>query len=959
VGAALRAGRGDELLDSAVSVEAEAGRELTFDPMQARLRSDRGAAAVEPGLYIVLQYDETAAQVSNTVVIAGFWLVIDGDYLVNGPAGPPDRVPPFAQEMLDGATEEVWWRNLKVLLAPDRSWRPVMVIEYLPHFAQRSSMPPPGVPNVEPEARELEEDDDHRETWLDIPAARAEPVWNEANAEWEKGADAWAHLPRDRSVIVVIRGLLTHNGTLHTGTYFLVPPDLLDPDASTAAIPLGTWFERALALKPIEFSDVERSGGDRHHLGAPLQLADGRVGFASSAWLTRGLSIWPARPSDITIGTLTDRVVQQRWIQQARLALMSSTAVLLFVLSFSYIVVLATMPQPATMVLPPEPARQPALSVCSAAYPEFIEEFRCQIAHLASSEDNGGSVPVCRDKSSRATGGKGIDLQATYCALRDRERDGRMAVISASEGANAAHFAASQACFNVLGHPYPYYLHDIKAGGFSKDGGGRAIGNPVAFLEDDALRIDPLKELVDELDEICDGYAERIASVVEGAIFATHIGAPYTSTRANESDPARLRRELFGIASVGMTDNNRACFQRGMSEGLSGTQLSTLCSDEPDAFVNKNQEKPIWVELGGEMDPDTASVVLRYAKHRFPKTNPKTDELWSCHLALASDQLMVAGDRTGRWEIPVPVPSDYRVQGAGVTMQLTFDAFWWATEGSTDPKFGHCWPVVRKRLSGYRPVHPLLSELNPEGWPSEEQQLCGQICAAKYALKRSVNDSAWYTRDSDLAACLLLDSAGPDFDEGIGKLDLLRMPWNDDPQDWKTPDPAHVCAFNVIAQDLMPPIEGGYVVQERAGKEYAGETVAGSRIAGGTDGLAARYVTGLGRLESVTSAAACGNVATQCFTGLFLEVSGDSSVERYRWLDNWRRKVEDLKQLKRIEFTSRYPWCVGIRDYLVPERESAQFDTPCVAGVEEARLNAEQAFALLAIETGNAAEGAN
>lgn len=78
-----------------------------------------------------------------------------------------------------------------------------------------------------------------------------------------------------------------------------------------------------------------------------------------------------------------------------------------------------------------------------------------------------------------------------------------------------------------------------------------------------------------------------------------------------------------------------------------------------------------------------------------------------------------------------------------------------------------------------------------------------------------------------------------------------------------------------------------------------------------------------------------------------LEVAGNREVERYRWKDQWAKRIEELKQMKRPDLASEYPWCVGIRDYLVPERESAQFDTPCVAGVEEARENAVVAFSLL------------
>ena len=37
-----------------------------------------------------------------------------------------------------------------------------------------------------------------------------------------------------------------------------------------------------------------------------------------------------------------------------------------------------------------------------------------------------------------------------------------------------------------------------------------------------------------------------------------------------------------------------------------------------------------------------------------------------------------------------------------------------------------------QNVSRYEPVHPLLADLEPEGWPTDEQQLCGQVCAAYF-----------------------------------------------------------------------------------------------------------------------------------------------------------------------------------------------------------------------------------
>jgi hypothetical protein len=240
----------------------------------------------------------------------------------------------------------------------------------------------------------------------------------------------------------------------------------------------------------------------------------------------------------------------------------------------------------------------------------------------------------------------------------------------------------------------------------------------------------------------------------------------------------------------------------------------------------------------------------------------------------------------------------------------------------------------------------LLGELEPDGWPTDEQQLCGHICAAGLNIKRSPNDSQWVTRELDLEQCVIRTS-GPDKDMGTGRLDVLRLPWNEAKRgEWVEPKLEHVCAFNVVAQDLMPPLEEGYVISGRAPKEFVGEMALGSRIVGGLGGLAARYVKGLAfaRRDSVSSVSACGHVATQCFTSVLLEVTGDKDVERYRWLEEWKRRIEDMQDWKRGKLASEYPWCVGLKGYLMPERETAQFDAPCVSGVAEARGRAEAAI---------------
>jgi hypothetical protein len=912
----LRQGRGEELIES-------------------------GATGVDPGLYILVQH----AGEGSRPVIAGFWVVIPGEYLTAGPLGPPDRVPPYARELLDAATEEVWWQNLEVNLSKDGVWRPLVILEWPSHIAGRSALAPPGVPFEEEEAADglLEE----RETWLEAvdPLGLGAQRTDIPSMTYDKELDRYEGLEGQRSLIVIVRGSLRHDGRLHQGSYFMIPPEMYE-DGTPRPLSLDDWMVASHDMVQADVEAIEPTEDERHQLGKPLQLFGDRVGFHASGWLTRNLGIWPARPSDVAIGTLTDRVVQQKWIAQARLALMSSLVVLTLVLSFSAIVQFLTRPVPEPMKPPPPPAPQPALSVCSADYQEFVEEFRCQLEHLAYREDDGGTAPVCGDLgSSERYIDSGVDLQPIYCALLDRERDGWKAGLGGSERANFGLFAAAQACFNVLGHPYPYRLREVGR----ETGGGRVIGDPMLFLEDEELSIRPLVQAADELAEACDGYRERVEARIEGAMFATHVGEPLADNPAGDSDAAKLRRAMLFKAMSSATSDVQACFTRGMKEGMVGERYVGLCVDGEDRLDVRAGRSKIWRKLDGAV-PITGDVTLvgRYSDSRYAKPGTKVSTLWQCHLGLEAAEELVLGERTGAWEIPIPTPDDYNIRGSGAFTQLTLDA---ALRGFAEQGVdaGVCWQVVARRLSAYKPVHPLLADLDAEGWPSEEQQLCGQICAAGFGIRRSINDSEWVTRDRDLEQCVL-HKPGPTDDMGRGRLDALRLPWNEAQRGrWVDPTTAQVCAFNVVAQMLMPEVEGGYIIEAAAPKEFAGETVAGSRIAGGLLGLAGRYVPGLAfaRRDSVSSTAACGHVATQCFTSLLFEVTGDKTVERYRWRDEWFKRTEAITAYKRGELAETNPWCVGVSDYLMPERESAQFDTPCVKGVEEARRRTEMAIALL------------
>ena len=75
------------------------------------------------GLYLIFQDDEVGFP-----KLAGFWVVFGPNYLAEGVQGAPDRDPPYAADMLDALTEEVWWRNLATTGAK-KAWYPILLFE--------------------------------------------------------------------------------------------------------------------------------------------------------------------------------------------------------------------------------------------------------------------------------------------------------------------------------------------------------------------------------------------------------------------------------------------------------------------------------------------------------------------------------------------------------------------------------------------------------------------------------------------------------------------------------------------------------------------------------------------------------------------------------------------------------------------------------------------------------------
>lgn len=923
----------------------------------------------EPGLYILLRGPEGSP---DSLAIAGFWVVFGANYLDEGTLGPPDKHPPYANGLLEAATEEVWWRTLRVDSETPGSWRPLIVLEWLEPLAVRSALSPPGIPGSAGEdgAGGATGEDG---VWLDELEPELVDAWDD---EWEPKAPRKQIITRGgsrlggsaqhanvgkRSVLAVVRGELAFDRTLHRGSFHLLPVSTFTEGAT-----VDEWVDAALKA-PVP---ADESQPDPHALSAPITLPAGRTGFASSGWLTRGLDVWPPRASEVKGGVLTARVVRTKWKGQLMQAAVAMFTVLALVISLAVGVRLAAEPPLREVKVTPPPAPQPAMSVCSADHQPFVDEFRCQIEYLANTNEPFPAGKVCRDGRGAPVPSNGRNLQAAYCGLLDRAQDNWLGNRHESDKLwNFGHLAAAQACLNVLGEPYKYKQ--------SRRTEGHAVADPSKFLEDEALAISPLVELTEELEGACESYRVRVEGRIEGAVFATHVGGPLAEDYVREPEPSALRRLVVDQAMSSMGNDATRCFMAGVDAGLAGATYDTLCGD-PDPVDKKHNTRKIWRLLyGGGPQKGEASVITQYVHARFglgnadmpPRAIETSNELWQCHLALEGEYPHRVGARVSTlWDLTMPVPQNYNVNGAGIMTQLMFDAAMRRMGDGLDG--GVCWGLVRKRLSAYQPVHPLLGEVDDAGWPSVEQQVCGQVCAVAYRVAGLPEGAQWVTPYSDLDACTYLGPPSDSPDMGRGKLDLLRLPWNGAQRlGWQGIDPdlpkserdeiyrrltAGVCSFNLIAQDFLP-AEAGYIPGGRAPVQWAGETASGSGIAGGPEGLVTMAIEGMHRYGtgSSWSKGPCSYVATQCFTALMAEVMGPQTqntkrLEPYEWLDRWEARVREVSSRSARDLSTTHPWCAPLQPYLGVTQAMAQFDEPCRQGVEEARDHVKAALTTLA-----------
>lgn len=886
-----------------------------MDNLKTGKLRDISEGASRPGLYLIVHL------VKERRHLAGFWISFKEDYLSQGPAGPPDRSPPFIDDLLTAVTEQVWWVNLETWPRQGSSWTPIVVLEWPPALASRCTLPPPGSP--------LPEDDGG------MPNTVVDDWSQPSDTAKASGAtdDPMAQLPSRRSLLVLVRCKLTQTMATHRGEYQMLPLDHFP----AAAEPLATeqWLELAWNA-PIKAGKPP----PEHVLGSPLALPAGRVGFLLSGWLTRDLSIWPIVPMDIRPGVLGERDISNPITRKFVEAVTYTGGVILGTLALGLLVnVLAHPsfgPAPKTEAL----QAQPALATCSADHDLFIEELRCQVKHFA----DGGTMsePDCMDAPTSKAVPIDEDLQAAWCGLVDRPVDAKDFPDS-PRPIDLAEVAATRACFNVLRRPYRYDLS--KSPNYH-------LPDPVLFLDDPRLKIASLAEIVTGLHEQCARIRTRMERKVEGAVLATHVGVTEDGYK-NEAE--KLRKSMVSYATSAMhRKEEQKCFELGAKDGLlTARKVDEICEQSTNPIVGPAFK--VWGRLGSDVISNE-SVVKRYADARFGKApDPnKLDPLWQCYQDLETAKNPTSYMST--WSLNIPEPHTWSVQGGGVYSELALDSM--LRDIAAGKTVSTCWKVVANLLSPYQPLHPMLGPPTEGSWPSSEQQLCGQVCAVYYHVREAPASAGWSTPVEDLLTCLgpktqdgdqyvRRGAASPSltrYDEGF---DYLRMPWNapfgKDDDTWQTPDRSALCAFNLVAQGylsskenpvliegMQPPAWAGTLASRLTGKtNVSGDPGA---IAGGTDGAAYQAAVSLNSYGRAHSIANCGHVAAQCFAGRMLTVMQGKSP--HQWVNAWAADVAGLYQEQDVD-----PWCTLIQPFLA-ERGTAhegQLDYPCTQGVAATR----------------------
>lgn len=893
--------------------------------------ADFASTAADPGLYLI--WTDTPK-----VALVGFWLVLGNSWLDHGPAGPPDRSPPYVKDLLEALTEGVWWKALSVWPSSGNRWSPVVVLEWTPSLSARANVPPPGVlPPDRSRAHDAE-----RGQWLfeEDPRARA-PESSVSDAE---ASSVRADLPAQRALCTVVRGRMEKRARSHIATYEMVDPAALG--AADRLLDVDEWLSR-VGVAPT-LAEGEAAGS-----GEPVAGPGGRALFPLTGWLTRALEIWPPRPSDLRVGRLQERDVGGRWLAQAKEAGSVTASVLIGAAILAISVYLAARPQQRDAPPPTALDPQPSLSVCSSDHQAFMDELRCQLDHMAAGGD--AAARVCRDQGSLTPAAsleegarfrRTRDQRAEWCGLRDRALDGNIVVDEESPWAD---LAAARACFNVLGHPYNYE----RPSEVPNTRTGRPV--PSLLLDPSPLQIEPLRSVVDALDNACNELRPQWERRVEGAILATHVGVPAqeaADVQRQERESARLRLMAAAVAMEGLRPKEERCFRTGMDEGVGlGTTFETLCGAGLPATEATNAHA--WKALGAGDLGASGAAIEQYHRTRYPRADLPASDLWTCHTKLDG---FAAPTTTvpAAWGLSTPVPGRYDPNGAGVQSQIELDSTLRAQRTGTDA--GPCWTVMGRMLQRYEPVHPLLQPEDALAWPSPEQQLCGQVCAVRYQVRSSPQAGRWVSPREDLARCVSDAAALADTAFDRAQIDRLGLPWNGTERTgWQPPVADSICAFNLVAQGYLSTDAGSVLLDGLGPFAWAGETEVGSGIAGGPEGAAFRSAENLDSYGRSRSRTSCGFVASQCFVTGLMGVLGKPGAEPYQWRSGWGAWYADLVRARPQDLETSSPWCGLVHPFLprsgaLPE---GQLEYPCAKGVDDTRVAVEQVLQALTTAAAN------
>ena len=985
-----------------------------------RLRNTKNLKA---GLYLILG-DE-----GDFPKLVGFWVVFGKTFLEEGPKGAPDKDPPYAQEILEALTEEVWWKNYEVHPYANKVWNPIIILHWPSSLANRSQLAPPGLGLSSNEFAQSADVDLAPHSWLeryDSPSPSLEKV---SNAKEGRSSDEWAHLQPMRSLLLIIKAKMKHSRLAHKGEFHMIHPEHLGNPEEKTPIEFSQWLGAV-----VNQHEHAESSFDKHFLGQPLLLQNGNSAFPPSGWLTKNLEIWPISPKEIRHAKLMPRDVGSRAWAQFKQAVGISVAVLCCIVGLSIAVKVITQPKPISAESPPPPHPQPALSLCSADYDEFLEELRCQMAYMSllgkehdQMKVNGTvkKVYYCKDKKVEGLKGtepdedqvekakdivKNINLQAVYCGLRDRRDDNYKYEPTLEKfSTDYASYALTKACYNVLGQPYEY---NANVSITNKNTIVRP--NPDKFFKGN-LSIQQLIAVRDNLNDECDKFKGNIESQIHGSIFASFIGRSkprnYQEDNPRSVDEGfRLREYLSDIvASTLSTKSEKNCFSFGMENNPYGIENhKELCLNKKnqdkstEAEEDSVSEEPVqkqksssngmtaWEKLNPDgkhtknctkrdssqpRDIKSCSMLSQYeyarfgtypqritVKHNTPvlhQADTQPSSLWQCHNMLGYPQAIKTEKIKVKWDLYLPLPQNYNINGSGVQKQLQLDAGLIEVQENeeTRSKLGACWDVLSKKLQKYKPVHPLIRNTDDTMWVSVEQQLCTQVCAGYYRFQNldKEKNKTWLTQKNDLKSCIHYRDPKKS-PSGENVLDKLTMPWNhNEAEMWIPPKEEHVCAFNLLAQSYFP----NGIVGDIAPPAWAGIAKNKKGIAGGKEGAAYKAVDSLLRYGQTRGKSSCAYAATQCFAGIIVEVM-DREALFSNWSDKVRSKVrsisfmgpedvdkgynpltakETLSQyLRRGEKDTRSPWCRLILPYLSLETlPEGQLDRPCALGVDTAQ----------------------